>query len=99
MNTYRKYMNSIREEVDSAMDYAEKSAMFKNKKPDFSRMYHEMAMDELKHAEYLKNIGQIMMDETTTSETCQKAWMRTISDMASKTATIKMMLSSSTTTM
>lgn len=90
--TYRRYMNHIKEETDGAMDYAEKSVLFKQSRPQFSAWYSEMAMDELKHAEYLKNIGQAMMDEDQHAEKYIKAWSKVVADLASKTATVNAML-------
>lgn len=51
------------DEADGAVEYAEKSVMFAASRPDVSRMYAEMAHDELKHAGYLKKIGETMFTE------------------------------------
>lgn len=88
----RKYMRDIRDEWESAEEYAKKSVSFKNTRPDVAKMYKEMAYDELKHADFLQQIGQIMMKETSPGKTLQKSWQNCISDLAHHEAAVRIML-------
>lgn len=92
MGCDRKYMRDIKEEWESAEEYAKKSISFKGTRPDIAQMYKEMAYDEIKHANFLQKIGQIMMNENKPSTTLQKSWQNCISDLAHHEAAVKIML-------
>lgn len=93
---YRKYISHIKDEANGALDYARKSMMFKKTRPQFAAWYAEMAADELKHAGYLTNIGQAMMDENKASDTVVKAWEDTLEELAEITAKVNAMTTKST---
>ena len=57
MKRLEMYMDSIKDELCSARDYAESYVYYKNMKPQWSKMYHDMAMQELQHASNLKEMG------------------------------------------
>lgn len=94
MKAVEKYIDHIREEVHDAMDYAEKYVIFKNTRPQFARMYHEMAENELTHSEYLRQIGQTMMDEYAykPNEDVDN-WNSCVKMMAEQSAIVRLMLS------
>lgn len=94
MKFIRKYVNHIADEADGAVEYAEKSVMFAHTYPDISRMYAEMAHDELKHAGYLKKIGETMLSENkdTTSSSTMSCWTKGVVYLNQKENEVKALL-------
>lgn len=88
-------MNAIKEEASGALDYAMKSIMFKTERPEFSVRYDEMARDELKHANYLKEIGKKMISENEMSAQCKRAWISTVEFLLEKEKMVHEMLKTS----
>lgn len=88
-------MRSVCEEADGALEYAQKSVKFSSTRPEFSTMYAEMAWDELKHAKYLREIGQTMMNEeqTPTSE-AERYWMKCIRHLVDQEVLVAKLLDS-----
>ena len=94
MKKIDKYIEQVKEEVQDAMHYAERYVMFKNTRPQFARMYHEMAENELMHSDYLCTIGQTMIDEFAyTPEDDLDAWDAMVAHTAEQKAIVKLMLS------
>lgn len=88
------YLDKIKDELDGAMDYAEKYISYKTDKPQWSRMYGEMATDELKHAEYAKSIAQQYIDGLAWApEEVMDQWNHCVAHYGEKVALIKLMLS------
>lgn len=89
----REYLRHIADEADSALDYAQKSIKFSKTRPEFSRMYKEMALDELKHAGYLREIGQAMIsEEKSVSPELERNWTRCIKHLVEQETTVMMLL-------
>ena len=80
------------EEADGAVDYAEKSILFAAARPDVDAMYSEMAHDELKHAGYLRKIGETMLSENDTSDELMKYWSKAVRHLSEQESTVKMLL-------
>ena len=82
------------EEAESALDYAEKSILFSGSRPEVAHMYEEMARDELKHAGYLKKIGETMLNENENeiSKQSLRCWTRGIANVAKIEATVKTLM-------
>lgn len=94
MKKIYKMMTAIREELCSAMIYAEEYLMYKNIKPNIATMYQKMASDEINHANYLKEIGEDMVkDIAWVSEEDEDKWDKCIKKLADKEGMVKMMLS------
>ena len=55
----------------------------------------EMARDELKHANYLKEIGQKMISENEMSAQCKRAWISTVEFLLEKEKMVHEMLKTS----
>ena len=58
MQKIKKYVDRIKEELDGAKEYAEDFLANKKVNPSWSKMYYDMARDELKHAEFLHEMVQ-----------------------------------------
>jgi rubrerythrin len=82
------------DEADGAVEYAEKSVMFASTRPEVSKMYAEMAHDELKHAGYLKKIGETMLSENkdTTSSSTMSCWTKGVVYLNQKENEVKALL-------
>lgn len=94
MKRTEKAIKEIHEELHGACKYAENYLFFADSHPDWAKMYHEMALQELGHAEALYKIGTAMMHELKwVSEQDQEDWEELAGKLAEKTAWIKMMLS------
>lgn len=85
------------DEADGAVEYAEKSVMFASSRPDVSRMYAEMAHDELKHAGYLKKIGELMLSENQDSveSSTMSCWTKGVVYLNQKTNEVHALLGDS----
>lgn len=96
MRSIRKYVNSMADEADGAVEYASKSVMFASSESDISKMYAEMAHDELKHAGYLKIIGERMISEykDTIGSQTMSCWTKGVVYLNQKEAEVKALLGS-----
>ena len=86
------YVKHMVEEAESALDYAEKSIIFAGSRPEVAHMYEEMAKDEMKHAGYLRKIGEVMLSENETSKQSFRCWTRGIANVAKIEATVKTLM-------
>lgn len=94
MKTIHKMRCLIEDEVDSAMDYAEKYLEYKNSKPSWASMYSEMAKQELTHSEYLTTIAtEAMSDIAWIPEEDKEAFDKCQKRAMEKNAMVKLMLS------
>ena len=84
-------MSKICEEADGAVDYAQKAVYFASR-PNFHKMYAEMAEDELKHARYLMEIGKTMINEEETSGDISKAWLRCVKHVNDQIVAVSLLL-------
>lgn len=86
------------DEADGAVEYAEKSVMFASTRPEVSRMYAEMAHDELKHAGYLKKIGETMLAENgdKADTSTMNCWTKGVVYLNQKTNEVHALLGNNT---
>lgn len=90
----KHYMEMIHDEMCGAKEYALKYVEYKNSKPNWARMYDEMAEAELKHADYLSQMAQEYFDDLAwKSEDSKIEWEHCKNKMTEKTALVKMILS------
>lgn len=94
MKKIEKMIKHIKEEMHGAFDYAEKYIIYKNTKPEWSRLFAEMATDELDHASSLHKMG----DEWASTlsyipEEDKEAWEHCGAMLAEKVAEVRMLLS------
>ena len=64
-------------------------------KPQWSKMYHDMAMQELQHASNLKEMGMEEYDELDSvylSQEDKECWEKCIKKYTDKLAVVKVML-------
>lgn len=82
MKTVYKLYKQAEDELHSSMKYAENAALYKGK--EMGEMYHEMSMDEMKHANYLvemakhkvaKEDGEDAMHYKTLSDVMEKEYL------------------------
>lgn len=93
MKMIKWLMKEIKEEVCGAATYAERYIQYQTEKPSWSRMYSDMASQELTHAEYLKTMAQEYIDGLSyVPESDKEKWQRCIENYAEKTAWVKLML-------
>lgn len=84
------------DEVDGACEYAEQYIVNKKSYPQWAKMYHEMAQDELKHAQYQYDIAENRIKEiqqTYKSDEDVSAWEHLMIKYVEKTAMVKHILS------
>lgn len=94
MTMLQHYVDSICEELESALSYAEFYIIFKNSKPTWSKMYKEMAQTELTHAEYLRIMTQEFLDDLTwSSDEDKECWACIIRKQGEVDSQVKAMLS------
>ena len=94
MKKVDKYKDSIKEEIDGAMEYAENYIVYKNTNPQWASIYHEMALQELNHAENLRMIAQEAMNTISyIPEEDSEAWKKCQKKNAEKVGIVKFMLS------
>ena len=88
------YIDAIEEELDGAATYAEKYFLNKGWSTDWAKKYSTMANDELRHAEYMKQIGEehIKMLGNLPDEDVE-AWECCIKHYTEKYAAIMLLLS------
>ena len=94
MKRMKKAIDEVCDELHGAQKYAEKYLFFAASHPEWAKMYHDMAAEELTHAEADYRIGTQMMEELKwVSEDDKEAWKDLGNKLQEKTAWIKMMLS------
>ena len=75
MKKINKMIKHIKEEVCGACEYAEKYIIYKNTKPEWSRLFAEMSTDEMEHATSLHKMGDEWMKEVSyIPEDDKEAW-------------------------
>lgn len=62
MKMIERYIDSLHEELNGAVEYAEYYIIYKNAHPQWARMYKEMAESELTHADYVRTMAQEFID-------------------------------------
>ena len=65
MKKIRKMVCHIDGELEGACNYAEKKVIYKNTNPAWSKMYGDMAAQELVHADYLHKMGEEFMKDVS----------------------------------
>lgn len=94
MKRMEKAIKEVHEELHGACKYAENYIFFANSHPEWAKMYHDMAMQELDHASMDYRIGTEMMNELKwVDEDSKAAWQELGNKLAEKTAWVKLMLS------
>lgn len=82
------------DELEGAQKYAEKYIYYANSKPEWAKMYSEMAKQELHHADMLHKIYQEAYDDMRwVSEEDAEMWEKCIDHKAEVTALVELMLS------
>ena len=93
MQAIEERIDHIDEEIRGAMEYAEKYVVFKKTRPQWAQLYHDMAVQELNHAENLKDIAQEAMDEYSyIPEEDAEKWREKQKLHAEKKAMVKLLL-------
>lgn len=94
MKKIHKMIKHIKEELCGACDYAEKYVIYKNTKPEWSRLFAEMASDELDHATSLHKMGDEWAETVSYIPNEDKeAWEHCGAMVAEKTAEVRLLLS------
>ena len=94
MKKIYKMIEHIKDELCGACNYAEKYIIYKNSKPEWSRLYAEMASDELEHAltlhkmydEWIKSLSYVKEEDS-------EAWEHCGAKVAEKVAEVRLLLS------
>ena len=94
MRKIHKMVKHIKEELEGACMYAEKYVIYKNTKPEWSRLFAEMANDELEHATVLHKIGDELAGTFSyIPEDDKECWEHCGAKLAEMTAEIRLLLS------
>ena len=94
MKKINKMIKHVKEEICGACNYAEKYIIYKNSKPEWSRLYAEMANDEMEHALTLHKMYDEWMKELSyIKEEDKEAWEHLGAMVAEKVAEVRMLLS------
>lgn len=94
MKKIHKMINHIKEELCGACEYAEKYIIYKNTKPEWSKMFSQMAEDELDHANALYEMGDEWASTISyVPEEDKEAWEKCKAKMAEKVAEVRLLLS------
>lgn len=94
MHKIKNYIYHIKEELCSAMDYAENYIEYKSSNPTWARTYFEMSEQELAHAEHLKDIYAKKIESFAwVSEEDKEEWEKCMNKYSEKEALVKLMLS------
>ena len=94
MKKVHKLIKEIKEELCGACKYAECYIIYKNTKSDWSRLYGEMASDELDHASSLHKMGDDWLSTFSyMPEEDKEAWEHCGAMVAEKTAKVRLLLS------
>lgn len=93
MKVIKERVDHIEEEIQGAMEYAENYIVYRNTKPQWAQMYHDMAVQELNHAENLRAIAQEAMDAYSfIPEEDAEMWKDKQRAHAEKKAMVKLLL-------
>lgn len=93
MEKIRAFIADIKEETYGALAYAENYLNNKIIKPEFAKMYNEMAHQEINHARYLTTIGQAHIDSLSfVPEKDKTAWEKCRARTEEHIALAKLML-------
>ena len=84
----------IQDEVKGAQKYAEKYIFYVDSKPEWAKMYAEMARQEAGHARWLHKMYQESVDEMRwIPEDAKEEWERCVAKMTETLALVDLMLS------
>lgn len=98
MRAIKKFVEAIDEELESAKEYAEKYVEHKSENDmQTAQKYHEMANDELKHANIVHGFAVAKINEISKVYTApvemQEVWEKAHKGYVENVAWIKQMLS------
>lgn len=94
MKKIEKMKYCMEEELNGAETYAEKYIYYANSKPEWAKMYAEMAKQELHHADMLHKIYQEAFDDMRwVSDEDRDMWEQCVNHKAEVTALVELMLS------
>ena len=94
MTMLQRYADWMCDELHSALEYAEYYIIFKNSKPNYSKMYKEMASAEIQHAEYIRQMTQDFADELSwISDNDKECWTHLLEKQAEVEQRVQLMLS------
>lgn len=96
MKKIKKYVDWICEEVESAKCYAERYVYCKAKGSQWAAKYHQMAMDELQHADVIHHIAVEEIEQINTvfkaPQEMQDAWDKSHVEYVERAAWVRKML-------
>lgn len=94
MTMLQRYADWLCDELESAMEYAEYYIIFKNSKPNYAKMYKEMASAEVQHAEYIRQMTQDFADGLSyISENDKECWTKLLQKQVDVEQKVQIMLS------
>lgn len=94
MTMLQRYADWLCDELESAMEYAEYYIIFKNSKPNYAKMYKEMASAEIQHAEYIRQMTQDFADGLSyISENDKECWTKLLQKQVDVEQKVQIMLS------
>lgn len=94
MTMLQRYSDWMCDELESALQYAEYYIIFKTSKPQWSKMYREMASAEIQHADYIRQMTQEFADELSwISDNDKECWQHMIQKQATIEQKVQIMLS------
>lgn len=94
MTMLQRYVDWLYDELESALEYAEYYIIFKNSKPNYSKMYKEMASAEIQHAEYIRQMTQEFADGLSwISDHDKENWACVLQQQADTEQKVQIMLS------
>ena len=94
MKLVEEYVDGVKDEAESAMDYAEHYLVYKSGLPQVSVIYADMAKQEIGHCENLINIGEQMISKIAyVPEDDKDTWMKTKKHALEKVNVVRFMLS------
>lgn len=93
MKMIQRYIDSMYEELNGAVEYAEYYIIYKTSAPQWAKMYQKMADDELTHAEYVRTMAQEFADNLSwISEHDKECWKHAIDHYGEMVMKAKVML-------
>lgn len=94
MEKVNRMMCHIKDEADGAKKYAEKYIFYADTKPEWARMYADMARQEMQHAKNLHKMYQESVDEMRwVPEKSLEDWEHCVAEMSEILALVDLMLS------
>lgn len=94
MEKVKNMMCHIKDEADGAKKYAEKYIFYVNSKPEWAKLYSEMARQEAQHARNLHKMYQDSVDEMRwVPEESLEEWEHCVAKMSETLALVELMLS------